>query len=79
MDIRISDYILNGLRVLSTECSICQICITICAQDALKLSFGFDLGGKECSVNANQSLLLNQLLRQIKSTEPLHFSGLIEQ
>jgi formate hydrogenlyase subunit 6/NADH:ubiquinone oxidoreductase subunit I len=34
-------------RVLSTECSLCQTCITVCAQDALKLSFGFDLGGKE--------------------------------
>jgi polyferredoxin len=47
MDIRIPEYILNGRRVLSTECSLCQTCITVCAQDALKLSFGFDLGGKE--------------------------------
>lgn len=47
MDVRISDYILNHQRVLSTECSLCQTCITVCAQDALKLSFGFDLGGKE--------------------------------
>jgi ferredoxin-type protein NapH len=47
MDIRISDYILNNQRVLSTECSLCQTCITVCAQDALKLSFGFDLGGKD--------------------------------
>jgi polyferredoxin len=47
MDIRISDYILNRQRVLSTECSLCQTCITVCAQDALKLSFGFDLGGSE--------------------------------
>ncbi len=47
MDIRISDYVLNNQRVLSTECSLCQTCITVCAQDALKLSFGFDLGGKE--------------------------------
>lgn len=46
MDVLISDYILNHQRVLSTECSLCQTCITICAQDALKLSFGFDLGGK---------------------------------
>ena len=43
MDIRISDYILNNQRVLSTECSLCQTCITVCAQDALKLSFGFDI------------------------------------
>jgi polyferredoxin len=47
MDVRISDYILNGDRVLSTECSLCQTCITVCARDALKLSFGFDLGGKD--------------------------------
>jgi polyferredoxin len=47
MDMRISDYILNGERVLSTECSLCQTCITVCARDALKLSFGFDLGGKD--------------------------------
>ncbi len=47
MDIRISDYILNDQRVLSTECSLCQTCITVCARDALKLSFGFDLGGRE--------------------------------
>ncbi len=47
MDVRVSDYILNGQRVLSTECSLCQTCITVCAKDALKLSFGFDLGGKD--------------------------------
>lgn len=47
MDIRIPEYILNGERVLSTECSMCQTCITVCAKDALKLSFGFDLGGKD--------------------------------
>ena len=43
MDVRISDYILNNQRVLSTECSLCQTCITVCAQDALKLTFGFDM------------------------------------
>ena len=53
MDVRIPEYIKNGQRVLSTECSLCQTCTTVCAQDALKLSFGFDtslpapLGGKE--------------------------------
>jgi len=47
MDIRIPEYVKNGQRVLSTECSLCQTCITVCAQDALKLSFGFDLGGKD--------------------------------
>ena len=47
MDIRVPQYILHGERVLSTECSLCQTCITVCAQDALKLSFDFDMGGKE--------------------------------
>ena len=47
MDIRIPDYIMNGERVLSTECSLCQTCISVCAKDALKLSFGLDLGGKD--------------------------------
>jgi len=47
MDIRVPDYILNRERVLSTECSLCQTCITVCAPEALKLTFGFDMGGKE--------------------------------
>jgi len=47
MDVRIPEYILNGQRVLSTECSLCQTCITVCSSDALKLSFGFDVGGKD--------------------------------
>ncbi|MCP5099972.1 MAG: 4Fe-4S binding protein [Chloroflexi bacterium] len=47
MDINITDYILNDKRVLSTECVLCQTCITVCARDALKLSFAPDLGGEE--------------------------------
>jgi ferredoxin-type protein NapH len=47
MDIRIPGYIKNGQRVLSTECSLCQTCITVCPSEALKLSFGMDLGGKD--------------------------------
>jgi ferredoxin-type protein NapH len=47
MDIQILDYIKDGKRVLSTECTLCQTCITVCPTDALKLSFGFDLGGRE--------------------------------
>jgi len=46
-DNRIPDYTRNGQRVLSTECTLCQTCLSVCPQDALKLSFGFDLGGKE--------------------------------
>ena len=47
MDIQLLDYIRKGQRVLSTECMLCQTCITVCAEDALKVSFGFDHGGKE--------------------------------
>jgi len=47
MDIDIPIYHKSDQRVLSTECSLCQTCITVCSKDALKLSFGFDLGGKE--------------------------------
>lgn len=47
MDIQIPGYILNNTRVLSTECSLCQTCITVCAPEALKISFGLDVGGKE--------------------------------
>ena len=43
----IPDYTQNGQRVLSTECSLCQTCISTCSKDALKLSFGFDLGGAD--------------------------------
>jgi len=47
MDIRVNEYIKSAERVLSTECSLCQTCVTVCPQDALKLDFGFDLGGKD--------------------------------
>jgi ferredoxin-type protein NapH len=47
MDVRIPEYVKSGRRVLSTECSLCQTCVTVCSRDALKLSFGFDLGGRE--------------------------------
>lgn len=47
MDIRIPEYLHRNERVLSTECSLCQTCITVCTPEALKLSFGFDVGGRE--------------------------------
>lgn len=47
MDIQILDYIREERRVLSTECMLCQTCITVCAKDALKVSIGLDLGWKE--------------------------------
>jgi polyferredoxin len=59
MDIRIPEYLKDGQRVLSTECSLCQTCITVCAKDALHLSFGFDLGGKD---------LLRERVIEVKSS-----------
>ena len=47
MNIRIPDYIEQGQRVLSTECILCQECINTCPDDALKLSFGFDVAGRD--------------------------------
>jgi polyferredoxin len=50
MDIRVSDYIKAGQRVLATECILCQQCINVCPNNALKLSFGLDIAGKELLV-----------------------------
>jgi ferredoxin-type protein NapH len=47
MDIRISEYILDNQRVLSTECIWCFECINVCAKGALKTTFGFDVGNRE--------------------------------
>jgi hypothetical protein len=47
MDIRIPEYVRDNQRVLSTECSLCQTCITVCAKETLSLSFGLDVGGHE--------------------------------
>ncbi|HYF96121.1 MAG TPA: 4Fe-4S binding protein [Symbiobacteriaceae bacterium] len=47
MDIRVNDYHRQGLRVMSTECSLCQTCITACTTGALKLSMGLDARGPE--------------------------------
>ncbi len=47
MDIRITDYIKNGPRVLSTECILCSECINVCVPKALKATWGFDCGTKE--------------------------------
>ncbi|HEU5098435.1 MAG TPA: 4Fe-4S binding protein [Roseiflexaceae bacterium] len=47
MDIRIADYIGRGERVLSSECILCQACLSVCPEQALTLSFGLDAGGLE--------------------------------
>ena len=47
MDIRITDYIKNGQRVLSTECILCFECVNVCAQGALDTTYGLDSGGLE--------------------------------
>ena len=47
MDIQIPEYTRNHTRVLSTECTQCQTFISACTTDALKMTVGFDLGGKD--------------------------------
>jgi len=47
MDIRITDYIKNGQRVLSTECILCDIYVNVCPKGALNLNWGFDCGKRE--------------------------------
>jgi ferredoxin-type protein NapH len=47
MDIRISEYILDNQRVLSTECIWCLECVNVCAKGALRSTFGFDIGNRE--------------------------------
>lgn len=47
MNIRVRDYIDANERVMSTECTMCQTCINVCPHDSLRLSLGFDRGGKE--------------------------------
>ncbi|MBI4333685.1 MAG: 4Fe-4S binding protein [Chloroflexi bacterium] len=47
MDIRITDYIKNGQRVLSTECSLSYSCENVGLPKALKANWGFDCGTKE--------------------------------
>jgi polyferredoxin len=47
MDIQVYAYVQEGQRVRSTECTLCQTCVTACPQETLKLSFGLDLGGEE--------------------------------
>jgi polyferredoxin len=47
MDIRITDYIKNGQRILSTECILCFECENVCVPGALKASWGFDMGKQE--------------------------------
>lgn len=42
MDIHVSQYILDGQRVLSTECIFCFECVNVCAKGALDSTFGFD-------------------------------------
>ncbi|MFV9503868.1 MAG: 4Fe-4S binding protein [Oscillochloridaceae bacterium umkhey_bin13] len=62
MDIRIIDYTRLHLRVLSTECILCQNCTTICPDGGLSLSLGFETHGVE-------------LLREPRPPVPHHNAG----
>ena len=47
MDIDIMQYVINGKRVLSTECIFCLTCTTVCPEGILEDTFKMDVGGKE--------------------------------
>jgi len=47
MDIRIPDYLAAGQRVLSTECILCQTCVSACPANTLAVSWGLDACGSE--------------------------------
>lgn len=47
MDIRITEYLNSEQRVSSTECIVCQTCISSCPGKVLGLSFGIDFGRGE--------------------------------
>jgi formate hydrogenlyase subunit 6/NADH:ubiquinone oxidoreductase subunit I len=56
MDIQVSQYTQSHQRVLSTECILCNECVDVCVQDALKISFGFDFGNRELLNRKGSSL-----------------------
>ncbi len=47
MNINIMEYVINGQRVLSTECIYCLTCTTVCPERILRGTFKMDIGGKE--------------------------------
>ena len=47
MDIKITEYLRNNQRICSTECIVCQTCISKCPRDVLGLSFGLDVSRYE--------------------------------
>lgn len=47
MDIRVTDYTRLHLRVLSSECILCQNCVNVCGEGSLSLSFGLETHGVE--------------------------------
>lgn len=59
MDINITDYTRHGVRVLSSECILCQACVNVCPDGGLSLSLGIDPPGHL------------ELLRAYQGSEPL--------
>ena len=47
MNIKLTQYIIEEKRILSTECILCNSCISTCPKEALKMKSGFDFGFKE--------------------------------
>jgi ferredoxin-type protein NapH len=47
MAIDIPGYILDGRRVLSSECTLCRECVGVCARGSIDMTLGFDLTTKD--------------------------------
>jgi ferredoxin len=43
----ISEYVMKGTRVTSTECILCMTCVNSCPRNVLAPSFGLDVGKRE--------------------------------
>ncbi|MBI5674889.1 MAG: 4Fe-4S dicluster domain-containing protein [Nitrospirae bacterium] len=47
MDVSLTEYIKADRRITSSECVICMTCTSVCPNEALKVSFGFDVSREE--------------------------------
>lgn len=47
MDVDVPAYVEAGRRVLASECIACLQCVAVCPPNALRLSVGLDIGGRD--------------------------------
>lgn len=66
MDIRITEYLKIGKRIVSTECTYCLICINVCSKKALYTTYKFDMGGQEFlnyRTNINNNKIIHESVK----------------